>query len=108
MNLSTLRLRRNRYSAFITVKGFQFNNHARVGFGMPQVSKETASQIASEQVKRQKRIEKVDVAQVEANSGGWIVRGTCPIDLEGHLWVEKFEVVLDQKGKVKSTEYALL
>jgi len=75
---------------------------------MPQVSKETASQIAAEQVKRQKSTEKVDVALVEADGNGWVVRGTCPIDLEGHPWAERFEVVVDQKGKVKSAEYALL
>jgi hypothetical protein len=36
------------------------------------------------------------------------VRGTCPIDLEGHPWAEKFEVIVDQKGKIKSTDFALL
>ncbi len=75
---------------------------------MPQISKETASQIAAEQVKRQKSTEKVDVALVETDGTSWIVRGTCPINLEGHPWAEKFMVVVDEKGKVKSTEYSLL
>ena len=75
---------------------------------MPQVSKETASQIAVAQVKRQKSTEKIDVATVEENRNGWIVRGTCPIDLQGHTWAEKFEVFIDLKGNVKSAEYALL
>jgi hypothetical protein len=75
---------------------------------MPQVSKETASQIAVEHVKREKGTEKVDVAAVEEESKGWVVRGTCPIDLEGHMWAEKFEVFVDLKGKVKSAYYALL
>jgi len=35
---------------------------------MPQVSKETASQIAVAQVKRQKSTEKIDVATVEDTS----------------------------------------
>jgi hypothetical protein len=38
----------------------------------------------------------------------WIVRGTCPIDLEGHPWAEKFEVIIDQKGKVISLDISLL
>ena len=75
---------------------------------MPQVSKESASQIAVAQVKRQKSAEKIDVATVEENRNGWIVRGTCPIDLQGHTWAEKFEVLIDLKGNVKSAEYALL
>jgi hypothetical protein len=75
---------------------------------MPQVSKETASQIAVEFLKKQKNTEKIDVAVIEENSEGWTVRGTCPIDLEGHPWAEKFAVVVDWKGKIKTTDYALL
>lgn len=75
---------------------------------MPQISKETASQIAVVYLRRQKNSDKIDVAAVEADSGGWIVRGTCPIDLQGHQWAEKFEVVVDPKGKIKATNYALL
>jgi hypothetical protein len=79
-----------------------------LGDFMPQVSKETASQIALEHVKRQKGTEKIDVAQIENNDDGWFVRGTCPIDLEGHVWVEKFEVFVDLKGKIKAANFALL
>lgn len=75
---------------------------------MSQVSKETASQIAVAHVKRQKFAEKIDVAAVEESRNGWIVRGTCPIDVGGHPWAEKFEVYIDLKGKVKSADYALL
>jgi photosystem II stability/assembly factor-like uncharacterized protein len=75
---------------------------------MSQVSKETASQIAVAHVKKQKYTEKIDVAAIEENSKGWIVRGTCPIDVGGHPWAEKFEVHIDLKGKVKSADYALL
>lgn len=45
---------------------------------------------------------------IEEKSDGYIVRGLCPIDLEGHKWAERFTVVIDWKGKVKSTDYALL
>jgi len=75
---------------------------------MSQVSKETASQIAAAHIKKQKYTEKINVAAVEHSSGGWIVRGTCPIDVGGHPWAEKFEVHIDQKGKVQSASYALL
>jgi hypothetical protein len=59
-------------------------------------------------LKKKKNAEKVDVAMVEEQSDGWIVRGTCPIDLEGHHWAERFAVVVDLKGKIKTTDYALL
>jgi hypothetical protein len=77
---------------------------------MNQVSKESASEIAVDFLKKKKNTEKIDVALVEEqNDGdGWIVRGTCPIDLEGHPWAEKFAVVVDLNGKVKSTDFALL
>ena len=75
---------------------------------MPQMSKETASQIAVEFLKQQKSTDKIDVAVIEEQSDGWMVRGTCPIDLEGHPWVEKFAVVVDWKGKIKDTNYGLL
>lgn len=44
----------------------------------------------------------------EESKEGWVIRGTCPIDLAGHQWAEKFMVIIDWKGKVKSTEYGLL
>jgi hypothetical protein len=75
---------------------------------MPQVSKQSASQIAIEFLKQQKNTDKIDVAVVEEQSDGWMVRGTCPIDLEGHPWVEKFAVVVDWKGKIKDINYGLL
>ena len=75
---------------------------------MPQTSKESASQIAVEYVKQQKSTDRVDVAVIDEQDDGWIVRGTCPIDLEGHPWVEKFAVVVDWKGKIKDANYGLL
>jgi hypothetical protein len=75
---------------------------------MPQVSKDMASQIAVEYIKFRKETEKINVADVEDNGDGWVVRGTCPIDLEGHQWAEKFEVLVDFKGKVRTSDFALL
>jgi hypothetical protein len=75
---------------------------------MTLVSQEVASQIAVEHIKKQKGTSAVDVATIQKGNTGWIVRGTCPIDLEGHSWAEKFAVVVDEKGKVKSANYALL
>ena len=75
---------------------------------MPQMSKESASHIAVEYIRQQKNTEKIDVAVIEEQSDGWMVRGTCPINLEGHPWVEKFAVVVDWKGKIKDTNFGLL
>jgi len=75
---------------------------------MPQISKEVASQIAVEFLKLQKNTDRIDVAIIEEQSDGWMVRGTCPINIEGHPWVEKFTVVVDWKGKIKESNYGLL
>jgi len=72
------------------------------------VSKEAAEQIVVEFLRKRKCTERVEVSAVERKKEAWIVRGTCPIDLEGHPWAEKFEVTLDTKGRVKSTDFALL
>lgn len=72
------------------------------------ISKDSAQQIAVEFLKKRKSSERIEVAAVEQKRDDWVVRGTCPIDLEGHPWAEKFEVVIDLKGKVKSTDFALL
>ncbi len=73
-----------------------------------EISTETVQQIAVEFLKKRKNTEKIDVSTVEQKDGVWIVRGTCPIDLEGHPWAERFEVIIDQKGKIRSTDFALL
>jgi phenylpyruvate tautomerase PptA (4-oxalocrotonate tautomerase family) len=75
---------------------------------MKEISRELAQKIASDFLKEKKSTEKIDVAIVEQQDDDWIVRGTCPIDMEGHPWAEKFEVVVDRKGKVKSTYLTLL
>jgi hypothetical protein len=75
---------------------------------LPHVSKESASQAVVNYLKKQKNTDKVDVAIIEENNDGYIIRGVYPINLEGHSWAEKFTIVVDWKGKVKSTDYALL
>ncbi|MDI6806176.1 MAG: hypothetical protein QMD20_05900 [Candidatus Bathyarchaeia archaeon] len=75
---------------------------------MGEISTEAARQIVVDFIKQKKRIERIEVSTVENKNGCWVVRGTCPIDLDGHPWAEKFEVILNQKGKIKSTEFALL
>jgi hypothetical protein len=75
---------------------------------MQNISTEAVQKIAVDYLKKRKNTEKIDVSTVEQNKGLWIIRGTCPIDLEGHPWAEKFEVVIDDKGKIKSTDFSLL
>ncbi len=75
---------------------------------MTQVSKEVANQIAVEFLKRRKNTEKIDVSTVEEKGELWVVRGTCPIDMEGHPWAERFEVIVDNKGKIVFLDFALL
>lgn len=75
---------------------------------MKDVSRESAQEIVVEMVKRKKNAERIDISTVEQKAEDWIIRGTCPIDLEGHPWAEKFEVVVDPKGKVKSSYFTLL
>ncbi len=77
-------------------------------FALPQLTKETASQIVVDFLRRQKRTDKIDVAAIEEYGNGWLVRGTLPIDMDGHQWAEKFEIFVDLKGKIKDTNYALL
>ena len=69
---------------------------------------EDAQEIAADFVREKKNVTEVYVTITEQKDGIWIVRGTCPINLEGHQWVEKFAVVLDVKGKIKTTDFALL
>jgi len=75
---------------------------------MQNVSTEAIQQIAVEYLKKRKNTERIEISTIEQKNGVWIIRGTCPIDLEGHPWAEKFEVVVDQKGKIKSTDFSLL
>ncbi|MGD0160550.1 MAG: hypothetical protein ABSB89_09670 [Candidatus Bathyarchaeia archaeon] len=72
------------------------------------ITKEAAEQITVELLKKRKFTDRVEVSTVEQKQEIWIVRGTCPIDLEGHPWAEKFEVTLDSRGRIKSADFALL
>jgi hypothetical protein len=72
------------------------------------VSKQLAGQIVVKYIKKTKKTDRVNVAMVEENNGDYIVRGITPVILEGNNWAERFTVHVDNKGKVKSTDYALI
>jgi hypothetical protein len=72
------------------------------------VSKETASQIVVEYLKKEKNTDKIEVAMIELEDNCWVVRGTCPLEFGETQWPERFAVVIDLKGKIKSTDYGLL
>jgi hypothetical protein len=69
---------------------------------------ENAQQIAVEYLKRRKSLERVEVSTVDQSNDIWVIRGTCPIDLQGHPWAEKFEVIVDTRGRVRSSYFSLL
>jgi hypothetical protein len=75
---------------------------------MQDVLPESIRQIAIDYLKKRKDTEKIDISTVEQKNGCWVIRGTCPIDLEGHPWAEKFEVVIDVKGKIRFEDFSLL
>jgi len=64
-----------------------------------EFSKENAQQIAVEFMSQKKNTEKIDIATTEQDHEDWVIRGTCPINVEGHPWAEEFEVVIDTKGR---------
>jgi hypothetical protein len=72
------------------------------------ITVDSARQIAVEYLKKQKNVERAEIAAIEQNKDIWVIRGTCPIDLEGHPWAEKFEVIVDTRGKVRAMTFALL
>jgi hypothetical protein len=74
----------------------------------PQLSKESASEIAVSYLKKRKNTEKIDVAFTEAQDDCWLIRGTCPMEFGDMQWPERFVVVVDSNGKIKSTDYGLL
>ncbi|MEM3463921.1 MAG: hypothetical protein QXL91_03565 [Candidatus Bathyarchaeia archaeon] len=75
---------------------------------MKVLMEKDAQQIAIEYLKKRKNTERIGISSIEQRNGYWVIKGTCPIDLEGHPWAEKFEVVIDAKGKIKSTDFSLL
>jgi len=72
------------------------------------ITKDAVEMIVVEFLKKRKYTDRVKVSEIEQNNEIWVIRGTCPIDMEGHPWAEKFEVVLDIRGRVKSADFALL
>lgn len=72
------------------------------------ITVESAQQVAVEFLKKRKNTERVEISTIEQNKDIWVIRGTCGIDLEGHPWAEKFEVVLDTRGKIRKETFALL
>ncbi|NIO37547.1 hypothetical protein GTO27_07570 [Candidatus Bathyarchaeota archaeon] len=96
-------------SLFITLNGFDLGfSRGWRKTGLKAVSKEDAEKIVVDFVKEKKDAERVDVSMVEQKKEAWIVSGTCPIDLEGHPWTERFEVIVDRKGNVRSSYFSLL
>ncbi len=75
---------------------------------MLEMSKESATNIAVEFVKKEKNAGNIEVADVERSGDIWIVIGTFPIDMQGHPWAERFSVSVDSKGKVKASHFSLL
>jgi hypothetical protein len=75
---------------------------------MTQLTKENASQIAVDFLKKRKNTEQIEIAMVETQDDGFVIRGTCPMEFGDHKWPEKFAVVVDLKGKIKSTDFRLL
>jgi len=72
------------------------------------VTPQDAQNITRNYVKKRKNVDKVDIIVTEKKEEGYLVKGTCPIDVGGHPWMEKFEVVIDVKGKVKESDFMLM
>jgi hypothetical protein len=72
------------------------------------VSKEKATKIAEKHLLLVKNVEKVEIFSTDEDGDEWVVHGTYPFDLEGHQWMQRFEVTIDSKGRVKSAKYSLL
>lgn len=98
------------YFAFINLNAFRSHSKAKPRRKLDNMinSEKDAQQVAVDFLKKRKNTGKIDVASVEQKDGVWVIIGTCPIDMEGHPWTEKFEVKVDPKGKIKSTEFSLL
>lgn len=72
------------------------------------VTPQDAQNITKDFVKKRKNVDKVEIISAEQKEGNWIVKGTCPIDVCGHPWMEKFEIVIDLKGKIKDSYFGLI
>jgi hypothetical protein len=71
-------------------------------------SVEPAQQTATEFLKKRKNTAKANVSSVEQNNEIRVIRGTCPIDLEGHPQAENSKLLWTQKEKVESSDFALM
>jgi hypothetical protein len=72
------------------------------------VSPEEIKSITKDFVKKRKNVDNVEIIAAEQKEESWVVKGTCPIDVCGHPWMEKFEVVIDHKGKIKDSRFGLI
>ena len=75
---------------------------------LTEISRENASQIAVEFLKNQKGTDNVEVALINRQDDYWIVSGTTPIQFGEMQWPERFEVVVDLKGKIRAADFKLL
>jgi hypothetical protein len=72
------------------------------------VTSQDAQSITKDFVKKRKNVEKVEIISAEQQEEVWVVKGACPIDVCGHPWMEKFEIVIDLKGRVKDSDFRLM
>ena len=75
---------------------------------MTQLTEQSARQIAVEFLKKRKSTDKIEVALIERQEDCWVIRGTTPIEFGGTQWPERFVIVVDPKGKIKSSDFGLL
>lgn len=78
------------------------------GENIKMVNPQEVQNITRDYVRKRKNVEKVDIISAEQKEEAWIVKGTCPIDVAGHPWMEKFEVIIDHKGKIKNSHFGLV
>ena len=72
------------------------------------MNSEDAQSIAVEFIKTRKKPSRVNVISTRKEDGVWIVKGTCPIDMDGHPWIEEFEVHVDLKGRIEASSFELV
>lgn len=72
------------------------------------VTPQDAQNITKDFVKKRKNVERIDIISAEQKEEVWVVKGTCPIDVGGHPWMESFEIVIDVKGRIKDSDFKLM
>ena len=70
---------------------------------MHQMSKESASHIAVEYIRQQKNTDKIDVAVIEEQSDGWMVRGPRKIQRWEPLRASKRKTRASRPSEAKSS-----